>query len=411
MAHLRQRHLSSIVKKALSYSPLVGMLGHRQVGKTTLLEVLCKRYETLDQRTVLNQVALDPVRFLKKFKVFPVALDECQFAPEIFPALKDHVRLEKRPGQFLLSGSVRFTSRKAIRESLTGRILMFELFPMTATEMAGLSLGSTLVDILKSKSDRQTESILTRVSAEPLKSLDKIRKSFQASMKSGGLPGVCFLRDVKMRRLKWESQLETILERDLELISETTLTYGVKRLVLSELARQQGQPLDYKNLSRKTRVSVPALKKLLLAFEGLFLIRFIPCEGGEKRPTLFLEDQGEAQHLADFQIDDFSVFTNCLYMHLRVPFQMPLGNLESAARVIQYRTRGGAYVPFAFFFGPNGLGIIPSLEENPSRNTLASCKSFLDTFPRAKAVIVHPYDRLEVLGQNLILMPDKMALL
>lgn len=409
--HLRDRHLYPVIKKALSYSPLVGMLGHRQVGKTTLLEMLCKRYETLDKRTVLNQISVDPGRFLKKFETFPVALDECQFSPEIFPALKDHVRVQRRPGQFLLSGSVRFTSRKAIRESLTGRILMFELFPMTATEIAGMPLGTTLIDIFRSKSNKQIEGILTRLSGKSSRSLDGVRKSFRASMTSGGLPGVCFIRDVKMRRLKWESQLETILERDLELISETTLSYGVKRYVLSELARRQGQPLDYKELSRKTRVSVPALRKLLLAFEGLFLIRFIPSEGGEKRPTLFLEDQGEAQHLTDFQIDEYSLFTNCLYMHLRTPFQVPLGTLESSARLAQYRTRGGAYVPFAFFSGSSGIGVVPSLEENPSRSLLGSSKSFLDTFPNSKVVIIHPYERFEILGENLVLLPDKMALL
>ncbi len=411
MPHLRVRHLFPIIKRALSYSPLVGMLGHRQVGKTTLLEELCKTYKTLDQKEVLNQVSLDPARFLRKFNSFPVALDECQFAPELFPALKDHVRTEKRPGQFVLSGSVRFTSRKAIRESLTGRILMFELFPMTAAENADLPLGTALIDILASKSSRDLHKVLHKLSDKPRSSRDAVRKSFWLSTENGGLPGVCFIRDVKMRRLKWESQLETILERDLELISETTLSYGVKRFVLSELARQQGHPLDYRDLSRKARVSVPALRKLLLAFEGLFLIRFIPCEGGEKRPTCFLEDQGEAQHLTDFRLDERAVFSHCLYMHLRVPFQTPLGKLESPARVAQYRTRGGAYVPFAFFSGASGLGIIPSLEENPSRGVLGSSKSFLDKFPHSKIVIVHPGERFEVLSEKTILLPETLALL
>jgi predicted AAA+ superfamily ATPase len=63
------------------------------------------------------------------------ALDECQLAERLFPALKERVRKDKRPGQFYLSGSVRFTSKRLIRESLTGRIMTADLFPLTLSEL------------------------------------------------------------------------------------------------------------------------------------------------------------------------------------------------------------------------------------------------------------------------------------
>jgi AAA domain len=67
-------------------------------------------------------------------------IDEAQLFPALFPALKAHVRINKRKGQFLLSGSVRFTSKADIRESLTGRIVSLELLPFTISGAAGVPL-------------------------------------------------------------------------------------------------------------------------------------------------------------------------------------------------------------------------------------------------------------------------------
>ena len=120
MAHTRVRFLTSLVKKGLSFQGIVGVFGHRQVGKTTLLEMLSQRYATLDRVIELTQATENPVGFLNGLlgnqQKRPVAIDECQLCPPLFPELKEWVRTHKEPGIFLLSGSVRFSSRKAIRE-------------------------------------------------------------------------------------------------------------------------------------------------------------------------------------------------------------------------------------------------------------------------------------------------------
>ncbi len=89
--------------------------------------MLSERYVSLDLAPVLNLASQDAISFLEKNKATPLVIDECQLAPELFPALKEHVRQDQKPGQFLLTGSVRFSSRRAIRESLAGRIVAWEL--------------------------------------------------------------------------------------------------------------------------------------------------------------------------------------------------------------------------------------------------------------------------------------------
>lgn len=410
MPHLRERHIAPSIKKSLAFSPMVGVVGHRQVGKTTLLEYFSKTYVSLDRGSVNEQATTDPERFVSGFNNFPVGLDECQLSPPLFPALKERVRQVKRPGQFLLSGSVRFGSRKAIRESLTGRILLLELLPMTVSELCQKPIPQLLTKILLAKTQKAVESFLDTSYRQAKKAVD-FERVFESSMKNGGLPGVCFIRNGSLQRLKWESQLETILTRDLELISETNLSLQTKKSLLAELARKQGLPLSYVELSRKCRISIPALKKLILAFEGLFLVRTIPCKGGERRPVIFLEDQGEAQHLTENRIDTESSFTNTLYMNIRVPFLMPLGAMESPAAIFQFRTRGGAFVPFAFESGRHVVGILPSLEEQPSKSVLGSAQSFLKAFPYGRAVIIHPFSKCESLGEGLFLVPCRSALI
>src|ERR1035437_9889529 len=130
MPHFRSRHLSSLISKALRFSPIVGVLGHRQVGKTTLCGALGKDYLSFDRAEFLDQGIHSPETLLRSHQALPLVLDECQLAPPLFPALKEWVRTHPKPGQFLLSGSVRFTSRKAIRESLTGRIINWALLPL-----------------------------------------------------------------------------------------------------------------------------------------------------------------------------------------------------------------------------------------------------------------------------------------
>lgn len=410
MAHFRKRHVTPHIKKLLSYSPLVGILGHRQVGKTTVVEDISACYVTMDTRTEIQSATLDPDGYVDQFSSFPVGLDECQLAPALFPALKDRVRRVKRHGQFLLTGSVRFTSRKAIKESLTGRIVNVELHPLMVSELlesveprvAGFLLDSAQVDLEKLAARFKISSRLS-------KQADKCLLSVQTT---GSLPGVCFTRDAAIRARKIESQIETILTRDLRLLIETTLSFDSLRRILSVLALQQGQPLEFADLARKTRVSVPALRRLMDAFEALFLVWRVPCIGGEKRPSLFFEDCGEAYHLADGRVDDSTLWVATVVSQLRSLFDIPLAGLDGAiARLSQFRTRGGVYVPLVISRKDRSLGVIPILEAKPTAAELGSARSFLKVFAKSRVVFVTTSGDLRMVSANMISMPGGLLML
>jgi predicted AAA+ superfamily ATPase len=392
MPHARQRHLRPLVEKALRFSPIVGILGHRQVGKTTLCAALGESYLSFDRRELLEQGLHSPEALLEGNLASPLVLDEVQLAPPVFPALKEWVRTHPKPGQFLLSGSVRFTSRKAIRESLTGRIVTWELLPMDLSEAHSMPLPDSIPRLLRAKG-LDTE----------LKPAGYFSPgAFERALSGGGLPGVFAVRDPAIRAQRFETQLETLLERDLRLLVETTIEYRSLRNLISLLAARQGQPLELAELARAARISAPALKRIVASLEAMFVIRTLETEGTRRRPVVFFEDQGEATHAGAGRGDPLLDLTRFAFSFLR---QQWVYRPELEARAFQYRSRGGAFVPLAIHSRLGTLGLIPLLDEVPGKHEMASARSFLQRYRRAKCLFIHLGRADRALGPDLRIVP------
>lgn len=385
MPHDRPRYLGSLIAQALTHSPIVGILGQRQVGKTTQLAATCSAHVTFDRRHDLEQARADPELFLDG-RERPFGIDEAQLCPELFPALKEWVRTHRTPGQFILSGSVRFTSRAAIRESLTGRIVTLELLPFTAAESASLPLPQVCTQILNASGERA----LTDLLAEHGKTRHKSAAAFSRYLECGGLPGICFFRDAPVREQRFEAHLDTLLNRDLRQISATTLGYGPLKSLLAHLARMQGRAFVAADAARASQISLVTLKKILFALEGLFLIRTVPAVG-ERRPGIFLEDQGLASWLKGAALEDADDLTRGLYANLRQEFHY---RPQLRGRVFQWRTRGGAEVPLAFSSRLGTIGFVSTLSREPAPKTLGSASAFLKKFPGSKVVVAYGGDSI-----------------
>jgi len=392
MPHLRDRHLHPLIVKTLQFSPIVGVLGHRQVGKTTLCTILGKDYISFDRAELLDQGLHSPETLLRTHQASPLVLDECQLVPPLFPALKEWVRIHPKPGQFLLSGSVRFTSRKAIRESLTGRIINWELLPMDLSETHSAPLPDAIPRLLKSvKFDC------------PLKAATYFsQRSYELALRQGGLPGIFAVRDPAIKRQRFETQIETLLERDLRLLVQTTLEYRTLRNLLVLLASNQGLPLDLASLARAARISVPALRRIINSLEAMFVVRLIDTEGSRRRPVLYFEDQGEATYLAGEKPDILFQMTRFLFSFLR---QQWVYRPELESRLFQYRNRGGAFVPLALRTKFGTLGFIPMLDETPGKHEMASAHSFLNSYKDGRCLFIHHGQLDRTLGNSLRIVP------
>ncbi|HYU44862.1 MAG TPA: ATP-binding protein [Terriglobales bacterium] len=117
--------------------PVVVLTGARQTGKTSTLRRLFPHHEfvSLDLPTEAEQAEKEPQSFLRRHPA-PVLIDEVQYAPDLFRYLKIEVdAVRSRHGQFLLTGSQKFTLMKSVSESLAGRADIVELETLSLVEI------------------------------------------------------------------------------------------------------------------------------------------------------------------------------------------------------------------------------------------------------------------------------------
>src|SRR5580692_859227 len=119
--------------------PVVVLTGARQTGKTsTFLRLFPKHgFVSLDLPTEAEQAEKEPGTFLQRHSP-PVLIDEVQYAPGLFRHLKAAVDAHRtRNGQFLLTGSRKFTLMENVSESLAGRADIVELETLSFAEIQG----------------------------------------------------------------------------------------------------------------------------------------------------------------------------------------------------------------------------------------------------------------------------------
>jgi uncharacterized protein len=110
----------------------------RQVGKTTLAKelILANTAIYLDMERVKDrEKLLDPVLYLSQFSDKCVILDEIQFMPSLFPALRGIIDSDRRPGRFIILGSASPELINYSLETFAGRLGYLELTPFMINEV------------------------------------------------------------------------------------------------------------------------------------------------------------------------------------------------------------------------------------------------------------------------------------
>jgi uncharacterized protein len=125
------------LQRSAKTRPVIVLTGARQTGKTSTFRRLFPNHAvvSLDLPTEAEQAEKEPRSFLDRHPP-PVLIDEVQYAPGLFRHLKVEVDAHRtRNGQFLLTGSQKFTLMKNISESLAGRADIVELETLSFAEI------------------------------------------------------------------------------------------------------------------------------------------------------------------------------------------------------------------------------------------------------------------------------------
>jgi len=137
----RIKDISNIIELIGDY-PVVGILGARQVGKTTIARQIAKifkdRCENVTFYDLENSEDLsrlyDPMLALKPLRGL-VILDEIQRKPDIFTTLRVLADREDSGTKFLVLGSASPHLLKQSSETLAGRIHFYELYGISIQDL------------------------------------------------------------------------------------------------------------------------------------------------------------------------------------------------------------------------------------------------------------------------------------
>ncbi len=160
-----KRNLEHAISRAMETFPAVLVSGPRQSGKTTLLKTrwsATHRYVSLENPDVRDRILRDPKGFLNQHPP-PIILDEIQYVPDFLNYIKSAIDEDRRPGQWLLSGSQQFPLMQGISQSLAGRVAILNLLPFSLDEASDATKASlTVNDLLHSPPEIETTISIAR---------------------------------------------------------------------------------------------------------------------------------------------------------------------------------------------------------------------------------------------------------
>ena len=374
-----KRFLQEGIERSLMRYPVVGILGSRQVGKTTLAKTIKDRmkrkviYLDLELPSDLNKLQ-DPELYLSRFEDMLVIIDEIQRMYSLFPLLRALVDRKRTAGRFLILGSASPEVIRHSSESLAGRIIYHELSPFSLAEINS--------------------------------------ESFQKLWLRGGYPESYLLRS-NDGSFRWrEAFIKTYLEMDIPQLGIHIPAQQIRRF-WTMIAHSHGQLWNASKIAGSLGISAPTVRSYLDILEETFIVRQIqPYHSNIKKrliksPKVYIRDSGLLHALLNIRtIEDLHGHPSLGSSWEGFIVEQIIGILPERWQAYFYRTGAGAEIDLVLFDSkhkPVAIEIKYSMSPKVDRGFWnayedLSCKKGYVVYPGAES---YPF------GKNVITLPVK----
>lgn len=383
-----ERIARKTVTELLGRHPVVGLLGPRQAGKTTLaLQIAAERSSVyLDLEAPADRAKLaDPELYLAARDGKLVILDEIQRMPDLFPVLRGVIdrrrRAGEKTGQFLILGSASIDLLRQSSESLAGRIVYRELTPILADEL----VDPGQLDVLWGR---------------------------------GGYPESLLAKDESTSREWRDAFVTSYLERDIPQLGPRIPAETLRRF-WTMLAHQQGALLNAARLAGSLGVSGQTVGRYLDLMADLLLVRRLQpwARNAGKRlvrsPKVYVRDSGLVHALLGLSTLDSILghpVAGTSWEGMVIENLIAASPPEGSASF--YRTSAGAELDLVLQFAGGerwAIEVKRSLSPSISKGFHIACEDV----DAAQRYIVYPGTESYPLGENFHAIPlnDLMRLL
>jgi len=316
-----ERGIHNTILNSLKTYPVVGILGSRQVGKTTFAKHIGQIVKTdavyldLELPSDMNKLQ-DAEMYLRQFEKSLVIIDEIQRMPSLYPLLRALVDQKRIGGRFLILGSASPELIRHASESLAGRIIYHELAPLNYFETG--------------------------------------TGQFQKLLLRGGYPNSYLAKNDDESFVWRESYIKTYLEMDIPQLQIHIPSLQLRRF-WTMLAHSHGQLWNASKIAASLGITAPTVRHYLDILESTFVVRQLqPYHANTKKrliksPKIYIRDTGLNHALLRIRtFDDLTGHPSAGASWEGFVIEQLVALLPENSAYYFYRSNAGAEIDFLF---------------------------------------------------------------
>jgi predicted AAA+ superfamily ATPase len=301
--HLLEREVIKEIERFIDSKDIIVLQGARQVGKTSILEYI--QDKLIVQRKNVLYIDLEDLRFVELLNsgvrnLIGYLEEKGIFGKSLLYLFIDEIQYLNNPSNFLklmhdhygnkiklfVSGSSSFEIKTKFKESLVGRTVNFEIYPLSFKEF--LFFKGYKVNLRK--------EVLSGLTTEELKKL------YKEYVLYGGYPRIVLEKSVSKKEFYLQQVIDTYIRKDIRDLANIKDILKFNKL-LEILAAQSGSLLNIIELANTSKLARPTVENYLFLMENTYILKLLyPFSSNLrselfKTPKIFFYDTGIANLL------------------------------------------------------------------------------------------------------------------